>query len=241
MSGHDVVVKRNPPEHPHASVDSLRVPSVTRRSSSTRSARRARAVAVLLDVVESLLDAGETYTELSVERLITGAEISRSTFYVYFEDKGALLLALAEDVVTQLTDTAQAWWTLPADATQEDVEETLGAIIEVYRKHSSIWGALVDASSYDPKVRESFTQVVDLAAKDLARHIREGQRRGSVRAGLDPRRTAQWLTWMTERGHHQLVAGATPAEVKKLCKAQAAIVWYTLYEGAPTRTASGGE
>jgi len=236
MSGQHVAVKSDLRHRPCAPVDFAHVPSVTRRSSSTRSARRARVVERLLDVVESYLNAGESYAELSVERLITTAGISRSTFYVYFEDKGTLLLALAEDVVAQLVDSAEAWWDLPADATQGDVEETLGAIIEVYRRHSSMWGALIDASSYDQNVRASFTQVVDRAAKDLARHIRDGQRRGSVRADLDPKRTAQWLTWMTERGHHQLVASATPAEVKKLCKAQTAIVWYTLYEGSPSRT-----
>jgi len=45
----------------------------------------------LLEVVQQLLDEGESFTEMSVERLVSEAGISRSTFYVYFEDKGDLL------------------------------------------------------------------------------------------------------------------------------------------------------
>jgi nucleotidyltransferase/DNA polymerase involved in DNA repair len=99
-----------------------------------------------------------------------------------------------------------------------------------------MWAALIDGAAYDPRVRESFRQVVDASAKGLEQHIKAGQRAGSVREDLDPARTAQWLTWMTERGLYQLLPGAGAAEVTRLVKAQSSIVWYTLYEGAPSRT-----
>lgn len=210
--------------------------SVTRTSSKGRSARRASIVARLLTTVEALLDEGESYTEISVERMITGAQISRSTFYVYFDDKGALLLALAEDVVAKLIIAAQTWWELPADATRRDVEQTLHGIVETYCAHAAMWAALIDAAAYDAKVRASFQLIVGRTTKELEAHIREGQKGGFVRPDLDPKRTAAWLTWMTERGLYQLTPGANAREVEKLCQAQTAIVWYTLYEGAPSRS-----
>jgi len=213
------------------------VPSVTRKTSSSRQVRREAIVAQMLGVTEALLSEGETFTELSVERLIGAAGISRSTFYVYFEDKGTLLVALAENVVQQLVGTAQGWWELPDTATRDDVEQALRGIVDVFFSHALIWSALVDASSYDGKVRESFREVVDGAAAGLAKHIKDGQKTGSVRPGLDPKRTAEWLTWMTERGLYQLVADASPAEVTKLCRAQTDIVWSTLYEGTKHRGA----
>jgi AcrR family transcriptional regulator len=33
------------------------------------------------------LDAGESYTELGVQRIASAAGIARSTFYLYFKDK----------------------------------------------------------------------------------------------------------------------------------------------------------
>ena len=192
-------------------------------------------VAQLLPVVEELLAEGETFTSISVERLITGAGISRSTFYVYFEDKGALLLALAEDVVAQLVGAAEQWWQLPPDAGELDVEQVLRGLIDVYRRHSMVWDSLVDASSYDPKVRTAFGEVVGTAVAGLAKHIRDGQKAGSVREQIDPKRTAQWLTWMTERGLYQLTPDASPTELDRLCRAQTDIVWQTLYAGSPSR------
>ncbi|MCW3012495.1 MAG: TetR family transcriptional regulator [Solirubrobacterales bacterium] len=214
------------------------MPSVTRKSSSSRQARREAIVKQMLGVVEELLSEGESFTELSVERLIGSAGISRSTFYVYFEDKGTLLLALAEDVVQQLVGSAQAWWELPPTATKADVEAALRGTADVFREHAAIWSSLVDASSYDQKVRASFRAVVDNAAAGLAKHIKDGQKSGSVVAGLDPKRTAEWLTWMTERGLYQLLAEATDAETTKSVRAQADIVWNTLYAGAPSRAAA---
>jgi len=208
------------------------VSSVIRNSTSRREARRARIVEQMLLVVQELLDGGEAFTDITVEQLISKAGISRSTFYVYFEDKGVLLLALAQDVVEHLVSAATAWWNLPPEATKDDLEKALRGIIDVYAQHASIWAALVDTSSYDPNVRASFQSIVDLAVDGVAGHIRDGQHNGSVRSGLDPKRTAQWLTWMTERGLYQLIPDASANEIKKLCRAQTDLVWYTLYEGA---------
>ena len=90
--------------------------SVTRRPHSDRAARRGEIGRRLLVAVEKLLADGESFTEVSVERLVTEAGISRSTFYVYFEDKGDLLQALTADVMIEVIDAARAWWALPADA-----------------------------------------------------------------------------------------------------------------------------
>ncbi len=212
------------------------MPSVTRRPDRPRERRRAEMVAQMLEVVEGMLQEGESYTELSVERLINGVGISRSTFYVYFEDKGSLLLALAEDVVLQLIGAAEVWWSLPADATEDDLEKALGGIMDVYLRHHLIWGALVDASGYDQNVRNAFRGVVEQAAGGIAKHIKDGQKSGHVRPGLDPERTAAWLTWMTERGLYQQVPGASKAELAKLLRSQTDIVWFTLYDGAPGRS-----
>lgn len=207
--------------------------AATRRTSApSQEDRRRRITDMLLVEVERLLAAGESYTDISVEKLITAAGISRSTFYVYFEDKGALLLALAGDVVDQLVVAAQAWWSLPADVDRPALEETMLGIFATYRRHALMWESLIDASAYDPKVRDSFRSVVDGSARGLEAHIRAGQAAGSIRAGLDPARTADWLTWMTERGLYQLAGTASPAEMKKLCRAQTDIVWHTLYAGA---------
>ncbi|WP_354698879.1 hypothetical protein DSM112329_04577 [Paraconexibacter sp. AEG42_29] len=207
------------------------MPAARQTPAPTRDDRRRRITDLLLVEVEQLLEAGENYADISVERLITAANISRSTFYVYFEDKGALLLALAEDVVEQLVLSAQAWWSLPHDLDRPLLEQTMRGIFRTYAQHARMWEAMIDAAAYDHKVRSSFRRVVDGSTLGLEQHIRAGQAAGSIRAELDAKRTAGWLTWMTERGLYQLLGDATTAETNRLCKAHTAIVWHTLYDG----------
>src|SRR5689334_20504817 len=64
--------------------------------------RRARLSRMFVEVVEELLEAGESWQDISVERLINAVDISRSTFYVYFQDKGDLLRAMINDTTADL-------------------------------------------------------------------------------------------------------------------------------------------
>lgn len=207
------------------------MPSVTRKVQSNRARRREEIEARLLGAVEKLLGEGESYTEISVERLVGEAGISRSTFYVYFEDKGHLLQKLTEDVITDFMDAASKWWNLPPGATRQDVAAGLRALVDAYRPHGILMGAVVDASSYDEGVRQAFGQMLQRSIAEVARHIREGQKAGSIRPELDPEAVAAWLTWMTERGLFQLVRSADDGQIDTLADAQATIIWHTLYEG----------
>src|SRR5436190_15346342 len=133
--------------------------SVTRRTHNARAARREELGRRLLVAVETLLADGESFTEVSVERLVTEAQISRSTFYVYFEDKGDLLQALTADVMTEVIDAARAWWELPPGADRGDVEAAMRGIVATYRGHMTLMVAVVDAATYDARVRERFGEL----------------------------------------------------------------------------------
>lgn len=207
------------------------MPSVTRKSRSNRAQRRESVQGHLVEAVDRLLADGESYTELSVERLVAEAGLSRSTFYVYFEDKGDLLRALAEDLTVEIEKAGRGWWDLPPDATREAVRDALGGLFAAYRTHRAVFRAVVDTAAYDPGVRQQFETLVGGMITEMAGHIRTGQRDGYVKQGLDPERTAAWLTWMAERGLNQLVADASDEEAGRLLAALTDIVWNTLYEG----------
>src|SRR3989441_12865386 len=100
---------------------------------SARARRRDEMRRRLLEVVQHLISEAESFTEMSVERLVSEAGISRSTFYVYFEDKGDLLRGWFEDVAADLNRAARAWWTLGPDATYDDVRAALETVVMTYR------------------------------------------------------------------------------------------------------------
>lgn len=209
------------------------MPSVTRKSQSSRSERRDEARRRLLGVVEKLLEDGESFTEISVERLVSEAGMSRSTFYVYFEDKGDLLRAWFAEITAELSDAASGWLTLGADATRDDLRAALERVVKTYHPHTTLMAATYDAAAYDTSVRELVEAMMDGNVGGLRKHIKTGQAGGFVDPSLPAAQTAAWLTWMAERGLHQLVRTASPAELEKLIDAYTGIVWNTLY--APTR------
>jgi hypothetical protein len=82
-------------------------------------------------------------------------------------------------------------------------------------------------------VRELVESMMDTNVATLRKHIKTGQKAGFVDPDLPAAQTAQWLTWMAERGLHQLVRRAADSELDGLVDAYTAIIWNTLY--APTR------
>jgi AcrR family transcriptional regulator len=208
------------------------MPSITRNTQSTRARRREEIRDRLRTAAEELMSGEESYTELSVERIVKEAGISRATFYVYFEDKGDLLRALAEDFIERLLVAAASWWQLPAEATKADLRTAMRAIFDAYIPHKVVMAAVVEVASYDAGLRTLFGDLLEGTITKVAEHIDSGQKDGFVVADLDPQRTAAWLTWMAERGLYQLVATATPAASERLLDALTDITWNTLYAGA---------
>jgi AcrR family transcriptional regulator len=205
------------------------MPSVTRRRPNGRDARRDEARARLLAVVERLLADGESYTEISIERMVAEAGMARSTFYVYFADKGDLLRAWFAEITDELRVAAATWWQLQPPVEYEHVRVALAAIVATYRPHTPLMAALYDTAAYDTSVRELVNTMMDENIAGLRAHIRRGQAAGFVDAALLPAETAAWLTWMAERGLHQLVRSASGAELERLVHAYARVVWNTLY------------
>ena len=184
-------------------------------------------------VVEDLVENGPGYADLSVEAIITAGGISRSTFYVYFEDKGDLLVAMAQDVIGDLLADGASWWELPVDATREDLHKALRVPIDTYRKHRTILGTVAETAAYDPRVREQQRKLIDQVVAALTTYIGEAQGAGVADARLDAARTAPWLIWMIERGLYQLVGAVDDEEVERQLDALTEIVWRVVYLSGP--------
>ena len=211
------------------------MPSITRKTQSSRAKRRDDVRDRLLAVVEELLADGVSYTEVSVERLVSEAQLSRSTFYVYFEDKGDLLRAWLAQIIAQIEAAAGDWWQLDGTASYEDLRAALAKILHAYRPHTALMAAVFDAASYDATVREEVREMMGRNMAGLRTHIRRGQKAGWIDTELSPAQASAWLTWMAERVQHQVVRAADDAELEKLIDAYARIVWRALYAFSPAR------
>ena len=194
-----------------------------------RDERRHQLARHLLPVVETLAGKGESYADISVERIIKAGGISRSAFYTYFDDKIDLLAVMAEDAIDDLVASGEVWWELPHDGTKAELRARMRVPLDNYRSAHVIFGALVEVSTYDERVRAQQARLMDAVIDGMASHFAEAQHQGSADPSLDPVRSAQWICWMLERGLYQLVHPADEAEAELLLDAATDLVWNALY------------
>lgn len=205
--------------------------SVTRKVRVGRDQRRSQTRLRLLGAVESLLEQGHTFTEISVEQVATTARVARSTFYAHFDDKGALLGALADHVTQVFEVAASQWYRLPRTATREDLKNALHVLVTSHIQHRSTMSAVVEAAAYDPRVRAAYEGVIDRRIAEMERSFLTQQSEGRLHRDVDVEQVTPWIAWMVERAPFQILRGGSAALEAHL-DGMATVVWRTLYEGA---------
>jgi len=197
----------------------------------TRAARRSELVEKLGQALERLATQGESFSDVTVERLVGEAGVSRSSFYRYFEDRGDVLVAIAGRLFEERDASGRAIWQVPPDAPRTALEAAFTVFLRVCWRHRAVMRAMAEAQVYNAAVRELSHAVFRDAVTHVAEHIRIGQSGGWVRAELDPDPIAEWLVAMNDRGLTALVATADESAVERLARSVSAVVWFTLYEG----------
>jgi len=203
--------------------------SALRSHGRARAQRREEIVQALSAAVQRLHADGEAFTNVSVARLVKLAGISRTTFYVYFVDKGDLIYTLTEQVVQELVETTRAWWELPADGTKDDLRNALRHTQQV--NVPGVMASIVEVASYDPIVRRRYEDLVARSASEASRFIEEGIGEGVVNPEVDPDATAAWLCWMFERGLAEIARPDAEQVLERWLTALTDIIWSTLYRG----------
>jgi AcrR family transcriptional regulator len=175
--------------------------AVLSRRSDT-SAQRREAERTFVDATVGLLEGGQSYADLSVERIAGAAGRTRTAFYFYFRDKRELLTRATEEVAAQLYAEAGRWWSgRPGDA---DLGGALRRVLALYRENAPLLRAVVEAASYDEVIGRFWDEVV-------GPFILATERRLQADAGLDrdaAHAKAFVLVWATERVCYQQVTRA---------------------------------
>jgi AcrR family transcriptional regulator len=205
------------------------MPSVTRAAAQTsRQNRRDAMQQRLLAAAERLVGDGVSFTELSVERLAAEAGISRSTFYVHFQDKTDIVLRLTRTVLTELRQVSNTWWAVAEHARPADLRQSLAAIIDVYRHHGAGFTVVAETSAYDADVAQEMRSLMQAIVDDTRAAIERGQAAGVMRT-VRPTETATVLTWMVERAGYQMVRRGDPSGDPAIVDTLTDIIWTTLY------------
>jgi AcrR family transcriptional regulator len=186
----------------------------------------------LLEAIEKLAANGDSYANVTIERLATTAGLSRATFYIYFEGKGDLLRAWFGEALQGLGAACSPWLALGATSSQADMRAALARIIETYRAQASVMAAVADEATQDSSLRDELGAAIHSGADVLRTQIERGQQDGWIDRDLLPGETAAWAIWLLERGLTQVVPSATDDAVTALIDTLADMAWHTLYVGS---------
>jgi AcrR family transcriptional regulator len=203
---------------------------MTGRATSRRERRRREVASALLEAAKPLFAEGERFAEISIARLCEEADISRTTFYVYFDEgKPELLRAWFEDVMDELEGISEAWWKLDGTSRRDDLRTVITEIAGAYHRHADALAAVFEAALFEESLAKLVDEVLERNASILESHLRRGQENGWVDPALPAHESAQWLMMLLERAQLRIVQHVGPAELQMLIEAETELLWNMLY------------
>jgi AcrR family transcriptional regulator len=188
------------------------VPQATARRRAARQRRLDTAGAIRQATATLLLE--RRWAALSVDDVARAAGLSRTAFYRFYPDLGAVLQDLLAGLVRELA-AANAVYLVgaaaqPAIAGGDDrraaladradaLGRALTATAAIFHERRHLLTALIDASAADDDLERAYRRAVGTFIAATERRIRADQTAGLVDHGVDPSTTAACLVWMTER------------------------------------------
>jgi TetR/AcrR family transcriptional regulator, ethionamide resistance regulator len=197
----------------------------------SRAQRRSEVKRTLVATLERLIADEPRFTELTLERLVSAAGISRTSFYKYFDSKVDVLSSWLGELVELLEQAPQAW-SPSAAPTRAELVEGLRNIAVVYRPRLPLVAAVYETAAADAELRTQLASTLESMESALRQHIARGQREGWVNAAVDDGETSRWLVYLTENGLRHIIGPAPERDVQELVEAWADTVWFTLYQPA---------
>lgn len=208
------------------------------RRGDSRAQRRSEVERGLVATLEQLIADEPRFTGLTLERLVSAAGISRTSFYKYFDSKVDVLSSWLGELV-ELLEQAPQTWSGTAAPTRTELAEGMRNVAGVYRPRLPLVAAVYETAAADAELRAQLASALQSMEGTLRRHIARGQGEGWINVAVDDGEIARWLVYLTENGLRHIIGPAPEASVQELVDAWADTVWFTVYEPTGHQSASG--
>jgi AcrR family transcriptional regulator len=171
------------------------------------------------------------FRELTVDEVMRRTELSRPSFYVYFQDRHQLVLRVVEHLGGELFTMSERWFDGAGDG-RELARDALEGIVAVFAEHGPVLQALADAATDDRDVERAHAELVQTFIDATAHQIEREIAAGRV-LPLDAWETAKALVTMMERYLLQSFGGE-PATARETVTETLTTIWTrVLYGAAP--------
>ncbi|MFJ3672459.1 TetR/AcrR family transcriptional regulator [Streptomyces sp. NPDC090106] len=198
---------------------------VTRRQADHHAARSAATREQVIRALERLLDSGEAFSEISVQRLLEEAGVSRATFYAHFPRKSDVLVRLSDELRESLLELARQWQPGQGEDGADRFARFFEEVITIHRAHQGVITALREAASYDAAVGDFYTANLEGFDATVLATLRSEQADGSTPADVDAVAASRVIVWGGAQAiaHHIAVddGGGDAALAREL-----ALIWW---------------
>ncbi|PRX46646.1 TetR family transcriptional regulator [Prauserella shujinwangii] len=199
------------------------------RRGPNRGDRRRRA---LLSALDELLREG-SLASINVRDISRRADVTRSAFYFYFENKAVAVAALCDEMYQESFTAGTAL--LSGEGSPEDrIRRTIAGLFEAWAKHRHVFRAMLDARDTDETVRALWDRDRESFVPRVAALIERERTGGRAPEGPDPALLATVLLELNDRALERLSRGGPSAVPADELREALVTVWLrTIYGRCP--------
>ncbi|MDX3099138.1 TetR/AcrR family transcriptional regulator [Streptomyces sp. ME19-03-3] len=209
---------------------------VTRRQADSYAARSAATQAQVMSTLERLLDSGEAFSDISVQRLLEEAGVSRATFYAHFQSKSDVLVRLTDGLRESLLSLARQWDPAAGEDGADRFARFFEDVIRIHRAHQGVITAVREAASYDSTASDFYSANLEGFEETTLRTILSEQAASSTTADVDAVSASRIIAWGGAQAiaHHIQVDDGSRDAV--FARELAQIWWYGAYRRPAAQT-----
>lgn len=175
-----------------------------RRDSAERTPGRAERA--ILAATEQLL-VQRPLNELSVADIIDAAAISRTSFYVYFASKTAVIAECLRQVMAEVMTALNPVLSQSGPHPEAAIRQSLEKWVALCTVHGALLRAVTEEWPHDEELRRLWFEMLGTVTEATAKVIRAARRRGQAPPGADADALASCLIWAYERVLHVALVG----------------------------------
>jgi AcrR family transcriptional regulator len=164
-----------------------------------------RAQSAILAATEGLLRS-HSLSELNVGHIIEAAGVSRTTFYVHFSSKQAVIAECLRRVLDQVMVAVAPFHAQP-DGAEAAIRTSIAQWVAVAEVHGALLRAVCEEWPHDEELRELWFAMLGAVSSGTARVIRSARESGQAPDGAEARALAACLMWGYERVLHVALVG----------------------------------
>jgi TetR/AcrR family transcriptional regulator, ethionamide resistance regulator len=157
-----------------------------------------RTEAAVLDATERLL-ARRPFSELSVNDVIDEAGVSRTSFYVYFDSRTAVVAECLRRVTGQIAVAVDPFLAESETDPEAAIRASIRRWLAVARDHGPVLRTVSEQWPHDDRLRELWFSIMARFTAGTARVIETARGAGQAPGGADAERLAACLMWGYER------------------------------------------